>query len=138
MSLIRSFEIFLEQNNTPIHQKDEKRIVFKKDDLYYVFLYDDQDPVYFRLVLPKVDSINNSDIEKLKKLFDLSAKYKGGQIYLFDKDVWLSVELFVIDPEIDTSPLYKRALDILKSMYDDYRRLFNDIDDNGEEEKKDD
>ena len=123
MSLVSSFESFLRQLDIQFTEENEgRRILFQRDGMQYVFLYDPQDPVYFRILLPRIAHIDNPNREQLLRLLTLSAGFKAGKVYYVGNDVWLAFEQFVTSADADVSSIFRRGFSVLTDMRNDYNR----------------
>ena len=123
MALIKSFGLFLQQNSLQFSEDNEgRRIFFTRNGKQYVFLFDPQDAIYFRILLPRVGHIDNPSIEELQFLLDLSEGYKAGKVFFNDNEVWLAFEQFTTDPDIDATSLFRRGLSVLDDMLEEYNR----------------
>lgn len=133
MSLIQSFEFFLRQNGIQYTEDVEgRRVLFSRNGKQYVFLFDPQDAVYFRILLPRFSHLDNPDVQHLQFLLDLSANYKAGKVLFNDNEVWLAFEQFVVDSEVDASAVFSRGLSVLDDMLEEYNHQQHPIDKNGE------
>ena len=121
MAMIDSFISYLE--NSQIHfERAENSINFEQEGLHYVYLYNPDDPTYFRLMLPRLVEINEKNNNRLLEIsLGLATKYKVGKVIRFENNLWLSFEVFILSFDIDNSFLFKRAIRILKLMFEDMR-----------------
>lgn len=96
---------------------------FKIGSRNYVAEYDSvNDPVFFRIMLPIVDTINDtnrSDI--LKRVVKISSSFKVGKVITVGENIWISAEVFIYNTE-NTNLLFARLIDVLDSMFDQYRK----------------
>lgn len=120
MTLYQSFRNFLRRNNISEEPSsiENSSIIFKYKNLNYVFLYDNDSPNYFRLILPRIAScerINAAElyIEALKA----SAEYKIAKLVLIDNQIWASFEQIILDSDADNSEIYNMGIKILSICY---------------------
>ena len=84
---------------------------FKREGRLYFIAVSEQDPGFFRLVLPNVWPIENeAERSKVLAAADYSnAKTKVCKVFIVKKHVWLSVELFFASPR-DFKGVFSRAM----------------------------
>lgn len=98
------------------------RVKFKYEGRFYYICPLEDDPEFFRLILPvgwKIDS----EAEKNKALevaSSLIKQMKCVKIFqLNDEQIWISIELFFAQPN-DFKPLFGRSLRALQRTYDSF------------------
>ena len=135
MTLLQSFRKYLNARQVTVQSEiNEQRITFERDGLNYVFFSDLRDPLYFRIMLPRIDQIENADISILNLLNDLTKTYKSGKAVLVNADVWLTFEIFVDEADASHDAVFERGFSILSDMLNDYRRHRKQTDLGGEPE----
>ena len=100
----------------------------QSDNLIFVYFYDSKDPNYFRIALPVVDRLDESNrISHVQDtLSNLNFKFKVGKGCLVGKDVWLFCEAFVYSKE-NIEKLFERAIIVLNQYYHEYNKLAKNI-----------
>ena len=80
----------------------------------YAAAFDEKDPVFFRLVLADFWEIDTESerLHALAAAVAATAETKVAKIYLVDRSVWASVELFY-DPPEQVVRVLERAMDAL-------------------------
>ncbi len=131
MTIIDAFTAFLQEFNTDIHYDlVDNTVQFNWDSCNFVLFYNQDDPLYFRLMLPRVASYSEDNQNKLDSIaLALATKYKVGKAIRVNHDgtLWLSVECFLSSLHVDNSRLFIRAMRILKSMLNEFRdRYYSD------------
>jgi len=132
MNIYKSFEKFIKGaptiNITDKNENDDVfRISFSYMEKNYVLFYDPKDPEYYRLMLPVIGTVNQSepDYNKvLAELISLTTMYKVGKaILLNENEVWLSYEQIILDIDGEYGSLFSRSINVLSKMLDDYRNF---------------
>lgn len=101
---------------------DDNFIKFKHDGWNMVLLVNDNDPYYFRLVLPRLVSITDENANALmKKALLLSGEYKVAKAVIFQNDIWIFFEEILSDYDFKNSKLFDRAIVILSSFAKDIK-----------------
>lgn len=120
MTLYQSFRKYLKKNNIPEEQGsvEGSSILFKQNNLYYVFLYDKDNPNYFRLLLPKIagyEHVNEAELNKLA--LEASAEYKVAKLVVIDNQIWASFEQIILDSDAENSEIYNMGIRVLNACY---------------------
>lgn len=113
LSLQDASEITIEMNT----------IYFQYKDLYFLFVIDESDPYYIRLILPNIattDKLKNG-IEPDTVINDYNTKFKAAKMSVFENSIWLSIEQFIYSKE-RVAELFTRMIDILIAVITDFRR----------------
>lgn len=89
---------------------------FSNGGLKYVFQADlEDDPSFFRLMLPDIEANMDNMNEIYRKTSEVSSRFKVGKCVIIDKKVWLAAEGFYYDKS--TLPLLiNRLIDVLHDM----------------------
>ena len=95
-------------------------IKFSRENLNYVFQADlEDDPNYFRLLLPDVEP-NMEDMQTVyEKIAKITSSYKVGKCIIVNGKVWMSAEGFCYDTAM-LPTLMKRLFIILQDMFGGY------------------
>lgn len=120
MTLYQSFRRYLKKNTISEEQGsvEGSSILFKRNNLYYVYLYDNDNPYYFRLLLPRItdyDNINEAELNKMA--LEASAEYKIAKLVVIDNQIWASFEQIILDPDAENSEIYDMGIRILNACY---------------------
>lgn len=121
--MLRTFQNFLDKNKIQSSFVDENRtmIEFTIDGLHYIFSYIiSDDPYYVRIVLPNAGQIDESNLETIRLLYEISRSYKVGKAYCINSQIWFSAESFVYNKE-GADMLFQRMISVLKDMLNYYR-----------------
>jgi len=94
--------------------RDEHGILrFRYQGVDIVCPGDDDDPLFLRLIMPGIYSVNGDREKVLEAISTICCKLKAIKAFLdSDGDLWLSVEMF-IDSTPDIDDFIERCLDIL-------------------------
>lgn len=117
--LLDTFRDYLKKYRLDMKQEDDT-ITFYYDDCTYLFIADNSDQNYFRLIRPNVDEI--TDISRYYSVINsINRDYKAVKIYTVDSEdnnnsqIWIAIEQFVYS-EIDIDALFGRCLYVLSSL----------------------
>lgn len=120
-NIIPKFVEFLASRGIAYDIVDEVFIKFKYKDLNYMFqYYKDEDPSYFRIMLPK---INNKEVDAnvLQITKELNLNYKTVKIVEFEPgSIWMIIENFVYSLE-NVDMMFARIIDVLAFVIKIYR-----------------
>ncbi len=132
MNIYKSFEKFIKGvptiNITDKNENDDVfRISFSYMEKNYVLFYDPKDPEYYRLMLPIIGTVNQSESnykKVLAELIHLTTRYKVGKaILLNENEVWLSYEQIILDIDGEYDSLFIRSINVLSKMLDEFRNF---------------
>lgn len=127
--MIEKLKAFLLLANYQIDDKhsNDTHVFFTAIQLHFIAEYDpSQDPTYFRMLLPDIDSIDNECKSKIFDIvMDINSRYKVGKIIVLDNRLWITVDNFIYG-EWDVSPLFARDIAVARDMINDYRRMRNE------------
>ena len=120
MTLYQSFRRYLKMNTIRVEQGsvEGSSIIFKQNNLYYVYLYDNENPYYFRLLLPRIaDYKLISEAELNRMALEASAEYKVAKLVVIDHQIWASFEQIILDPDSENSEIFNMGIRILNACY---------------------
>ena len=120
MTLLQSFRRYLKKNNIDELQgsSDSSSIIFRQNNLFYVYLYDGDNPYYFRLLLPRIADYSNINEAELNKMaLEASAEYKIAKFVVIENQIWASFEQIILDADSDNSEIYDMGIRILAACY---------------------
>lgn len=118
--MLSAFKNYLIHKGITIQKEGETTISFGNEGLNYIFVFDKNDPFYFRLILPNVLRINDNRNEILDKINDENTKFKVAKSVIINNNVWISVEQFVYSFE-KINNLFERSLIVLRTYINDFR-----------------
>ncbi len=122
--MISKFKQFLSSKSIDYTSPSDGFVKFSIGELNYLFQYNEsRDSGYFRLMLPNVDSIedSNADAEdKRKKMIILSTTYKVGKCIQLNNQIWLIAESFFASKD-GVEQVFDRMIGLLKEMIEKYR-----------------
>ena len=114
------------ESNTPIAEEDENSFNFTSNGLKYVFETFDDDPYYFRLVLPNILTIDESNKSWIENQIDkLSINIKDARLVKNSEKVSAIADSFVYSPE-NIDYLFKRVISCLVTLYEELRKNYID------------
>lgn len=127
MTLYQSFHKFLDKNSIQIESgSNEHMLLFYKDKLYYAYVYDQENPYYFRLILPYIADYNGQyDAELNKYALELAAEYKVGKLIVVDGKMWAAFEQLILDTDANNDVIYKMGIRILGIYYKQISEFIN-------------
>lgn len=120
MTLFQSFARYVKKNNLEITKDSEEgiSIVFRYNNLSFVYLYDSNSPHFFRLMLPRLADYNGvNDCELNRRSLEISAEYKIGKLIVINNSIWASFEQTILDTDADNSDFYDMGIRILEAIY---------------------
>lgn len=100
---------------------DDGDIVFKREGKTYVLFVDDDDPTFFRLVLPNFWPIESEEERTLayQAATVATGQTKVAKVYGVQDNLWASVELFLERPEQFTAH-FTRSLNAIAVAVDGF------------------
>lgn len=119
---------YLTLKNLTFQNNVEEQISFQFDGLNYIFVYDNSDSNFFRLLLPNIYSI-----EKERSIYDIlindfNSMYKVVKAIITSQNqIWLSVEQFVYS-EDNIDLLFERSVMLLKATIELFQKRINEVD----------
>ena len=123
--MLSAFKNYLNFKGIVIQKEDETTISFTYNDLFYIFVYDKNDPYYFGLILPNVVHVQENRNDILNKMNEGNTKFKVAKSAIINENVWISVEQFVYSME-RINDLFERSLILLQAYIDDFREELHD------------
>lgn len=106
--------------------KDSNGIIsFSYNDLKFLFVYDNEDVNYIRLILPSVADVKA--IKNDKNYYDIinnyNNNYKAVKISVIDNFIWMSIEQFVFSKD-GINDLFSRMITILSAVIKEFRDTY--------------
>lgn len=120
--MLTLFQSYLASIGVNVKEGNDTTISFENKGLQYLFLTDNTDPYYFRLILPNIANISEENRSKITQIINTSnSKFKVAKTIILDDKVWVSVEQFVYSTE-NINDLFHRALQLLETFIGDFRK----------------
>ncbi len=116
MSKAEMFLEHLRQEGYAPHLDDDNDVVFKYEGKTFLLSCDEEDKMFFRLLLPAFWEIESEEEEcrVLKNINVINSRMKAMKLIVIHQNVWGSVELF-LDPFESFKLILERCLDLLVS-----------------------
>lgn len=132
--MVQQFQDFLSQMNVEkLNVENNKEnntttIDFQYEGLSYLFVYDNDDTNYFRLMLPNITQIDDVNRDKVLNAINyINYKLKVVKaIIIDDVSVWLSAEQFTPTSKVNMDTIFYRFLVLLKIAIEEYRSKLKD------------
>ncbi len=128
MTLLQSFRRYLKKHNIAELQEspNSSSIIFRQNNLFYVYLFDSDNPYYFRLLLPRIADYSNINEAELNKMaLEASAEYKIAKFVVIENQIWASFEQIILDADSDNSEIYDMGIRILAACYQRVRNYLS-------------
>ena len=121
--MLTLFQKYLSSINAEDIELENGSISFKRNGLYYLFLFDMKDPFYFRLTLPNVINVTKDNKDRIFNAINtVNLNFKVAKaIVLLDGNVWISAEQFVYCNE-NINQLFERMIGLLEVFIYDFRK----------------
>lgn len=117
---------YLSSKNLAFQNNVDEQIIFKYEDLNYLFVYDSSDSNFFRLLLPNIYSIENAKNECNEIVNNFNYTYKVVKaIVTPTNQIWLSVEQFVYSEE-NIELMFERCIMLLKATISLIHKTINE------------
>jgi hypothetical protein len=91
-------------------------IHFKFEGKNMYFIADEDDEMYFRLLMPNVYDVENNRVKVLEACNTITSEYKVVKAFLVKDSLFLSIEMFV-DSTPEVGDFFERCCNILLSAY---------------------
>lgn len=132
--MVQQFQDFLSQMNVEkLNVENNKEnntttIDFQYEGLSYLFVYDNDDTNYFRLMLPNITQIDDVNRDKVLNAINyINYKLKVVKAIIIDNvSVWLSAEQFTPTSKVNMDTIFYRFLVLLKIAIEEYRSKLKD------------
>jgi hypothetical protein len=121
---------FLKNGGINVQEVGNGRLSFSVNNLNFISLFNDNDPYFLRLALPKInrDEINISNYSD--KIQQLNRNYKVAKIVTWDDGtLWVIADIFVYSLD-KADLLIKRLIQAMTDIITDYR-IIESKDSNG-------
>ncbi|MEM6927446.1 MAG: hypothetical protein AAF602_10975 [Myxococcota bacterium] len=132
-SSITHFTSFLAREGYPVTETTSHFVTFEAKDRTFVIALSDDDPNYFRLILPNFVTIDGSlDRDRVDAIASqVTAEIKVVKVFAVKDKVWATVEMLVESPE-QTGSMFSRMLDLLAAGADLFTSRFSTEDTAGD------
>lgn len=121
-TMLTLFQSYLSSIGVNVKEGNDTTISFENNELQYLFMVDNADPYYFRLLLPNVVSVSEENKSKITQLVTASnAKFKVAKAIILNDNVWISAEQFVYSKD-NINDLFNRVLHLLETFIGDFRK----------------
>lgn len=119
--MLTLFQSYLSSIGVNVKEGNDTTINFEYNGLQYLFLTDQTDPYYFRLILPNIAVLSDENKSKIPQVVNSSnSKFKVAKAIILEDKVWVSVEQFVYSKD-NINELFHRALNLLGTFVTDFR-----------------
>ncbi len=121
--MLNQFQNFLSSIDGIQYSKDnENTISFEYRELKYIFIFDESDPFYFRLILPNFFEITENNKQLIYEIINqLNETIKVIKAVANNNFVWASVEQFVYSQD-KIEELFKRSIMVLEVFISNFRK----------------
>jgi len=105
-----------------IKSNEANVISFEYKGLNYLFVNDNDDPYYIRLILPNVINVSDTRIsEKLNNIInEYNSTFKAIKLTIVNDSLWLSIEQFIYSKD-NVANLFSRIIIILETVISKFR-----------------
>lgn len=112
------------QSEISILQENESFFNFSNNGLIYTFETFEEDPYYFRIVLPNIFAVDDSNKNWVNSQIEyLSISVKVARLVKNESSVSAIADSFVYSPE-NIDYLFKRVLSCLVTIYDELKKKY--------------
>ncbi len=103
-------------------KEEDNTISFEYKGLFFLFVTDENDQYYTRLILPNIANTDNlkESVNINTVINDYNNKFKAAKMILLGESVWLSIEQFLYSKE-KANDLFTRMINILEAVIVDFR-----------------
>lgn len=119
--MLNLFQNFLSSINIRFDKDVNSIISFENNGLKYMFVFDESDPFYFRLILPKFFEVTNDNKQDTYETINrMNAEIKVAKAIIHNNSIWVSVEQLVYSRD-KIDELFKRSISILEAFVTKFR-----------------
>ena len=119
IKMIDAFRRYLSLNGIQ-YEELNSLINFEYNELKYMFVYDESDTHYFRIILPNIAEVrNDNEISIYKKINHCNNQIKAAKGTINNESVWISIEQFVYSYD-HIDDLYARCMNILQAYFNQF------------------
>lgn len=86
-----------------------------------MFVFDESDPFYFRLILPNVFNVTEANKQDMYETINrMNTEIKAAKATIINNAVWVSIEQFVYSRD-KIDELFNRAISVLEAFVNRFR-----------------
>jgi hypothetical protein len=115
------FKNFLAEEGFRPEVDDDGDVVFKREGRVFFIDVHEDDPEFFMIALPNIWPIESAEerIQVLSAAAHTNENEKAAKVFTKKDDVWITIEMFVNDPE-DFKTVFDRSLEAIDSAVDTF------------------
>lgn len=124
--MLGEFRVFLQSlPNVADITENNGVMTFRYKGYAFLFVWNEQDAPYIRLMLPKIATKDNlkEGVKILDVINEYNKKYKTIKMFLLDEYIWLSIEQFIYSRD-GAQDLFSRIMSILVLALEDFRHEY--------------
>lgn len=119
--MLNSFQSFLSSRNVRSNKMSDTVISFENNSFNYMFVFDESDPFYFRLILPNFFEVTDDNKQNMYETINrMNAEIKAAKATIINNAVWVSIEQFVYSRD-KIDELFNRAITVLEAFVKKFR-----------------
>ena len=99
--------------------EEDRYIIFMYQQIYFLFVYEKDEPLFFHLIVPKIEQFDDS---LLIKMIDFTQHYKIAKAIQVGDSIWLSFEYLFLNIVEGDFRIFKIAIKTLSGMFRDWRK----------------
>jgi len=124
-SSITHFTTFLAREGYTVTETSEHLVTFRSGERIYVIALSEDDPNYFRLILPNFATIDPSlDRRRVESIASqVTAEIKVAKVFAVEDKAWATVEMLIETPE-QTGSVFARMLELLEAAAESFTASF--------------
>lgn len=91
--MLNSFQSYLSSRNVRFDIRSNTVISFENNSYNYMFVFDESDPFYFRLILPNVFNVTEANKQDMYETINrMNTEIKAAKATIINNAVWVSIE----------------------------------------------
>jgi hypothetical protein len=119
--MLNSFQSYLSSRNVRFDIRSNTVISFENNSYNYMFVFDESDPFYFRLILPNVFNVTEANKQDMYETINrMNTEIKAAKATIINNAVWVSIEQFVYSRD-KIDELFNRAISVLEAFVNRFR-----------------
>lgn len=124
--MLNAFRNYLSSSGIE-YSHDDNVISFSHKNLRYIFISENTDPYYFRLILPNVFDTQGNANTIYEYINSINLAFKAVKVYIIENNsVWISVEQFVYSSENITN-LFERSITLLELVFNHFTENIHSV-----------
>lgn len=104
-----------------ISKQDDNTISFSYKTYQLLFIYDNADPYYFRLILPNITNLEGLEGNIEDIMNDYNSKFKVSKMTKVNDSLWISVEQFIYTND-KLNELFSRLVNLIVVVAADFKK----------------